>query len=63
MTRRSTAWKDLERKAAVVLGGVRDPRPWFSFEVRPDCVIEDFGIRVDCERRKAHAHHMAKKHV
>ena len=57
MTKRSQAWKSLEKKAAALLGGVRDPRPWFSFEVRPDCIVEDFNIRVDCKRRAAHAHH------
>lgn len=57
MAKQSQAWKALERRAAAVLCGVRDPRPWFSFEVRPDCIVEDFNIRVDCKRRKTHTHH------
>jgi len=38
MSKKSMAWKDLERSAADALGGERVTTPWFLFEERPDAV-------------------------
>ena len=50
--KRSTRWKELERATAKALGGRRVLTPWQLFEERPDVVVEDAGLVVDCK-----AHH------
>ena len=57
MKRKSTASKNLERRAAVALHGEQIKTPWFEFAVRPDVIVSDFGLVVDAKLRKAHRHH------
>jgi len=48
----SSAWKDLERTAANILGGIRLIRPDYG-ESKPDVLIPDFPtFKVDTKRYK-----------
>ena len=58
MTRRSDAWKDLERATAEALGGKRVTTPWDLFEVRTDVIVPDHPEwAVDAKYRQRWAHH------
>ncbi len=55
--KRSTRWKELERVTAKALGGRRVVTPWQLFEPRPDVVVEDMGLVIDCKAYRRFAHH------
>lgn len=55
--KRSTRWKELERVTAATLGGRRVVTPWELFEARPDVVVEDAGLVIDCKAYRRFAHH------
>jgi len=56
MSKRSQAWKALEREAAQLLGGKRVVRgDWGESDV--DVKTEFPRLKVDCKYRQSHAHH------
>jgi len=56
MSKRSQAWKALEREAAKLLGGKRVVRGDYG-ESDVDVRIEYPSLKVDCKYRQSHAHH------
>lgn len=62
MSRRSQAWKALEREAAKLLGGKRVVRgDWGESDV--DVRTEYSALKVDCKYRQSHAHHALLKGI
>lgn len=57
MAPRSERWKALERIAAAKLGGERVVIPWDLFQQRPDCVVDDFRLVIDCKAHERFSHH------
>lgn len=52
------AWKELEKKTAAALGGIRINRALDYGHSDYDVVVPDFPfLRVDAKHRKRHAHH------
>lgn len=51
-------WKELEKKAASVMGGTRINRAADYGISDVDVVLPDFpGLKIDCKVRRRHAHH------
>lgn len=62
MSKRSQAWKALEREAALVLGGKRVVRgDWGESDV--DVRTEYPALKVDCKYRQSHSHHSLLKGI
>jgi hypothetical protein len=62
MSKRSQAWKALEREAARLLGGKRVVRgDWGESDV--DVKTEFPQLKVDCKYRQSHAHHALLKTI
>lgn len=57
-------WKELEKKAAAALGGVRVNRANDYGVSDVDCVVGDFlPLRIDCKYRKRHQHHSLMEEI
>lgn len=63
MPRRSTAWKNLERTTAEVLGGERVTTHWTLFEVRDDVRLPDFPLRIDAKYRRRWLHNTMLREI
>lgn len=62
MSKRSQAWKALERETARTLGGKRVVRgDWGESDV--DVKTEYPALKIDCKYRQSHAHHKLFKEI
>lgn len=60
MSKRSTRWKDLERKVADTLNGIRVVEDWTLFRQRPDVIVQlpdNRKMIVECKAYQKFAHH------